>query len=65
MERHEKREARIIPIIARACDWNGLSFGKLQSLPAGTIPITSATNKDEILTEVAKRIREVVAFMAK
>ncbi|MBK9222312.1 MAG: toll/interleukin-1 receptor domain-containing protein [Saprospiraceae bacterium] len=63
MERHEKGEARVIPIIARACDWSGMPFRKLQALPVGAKPINSAVNKDEVLTEVAKKIREVVDFM--
>jgi hypothetical protein len=28
MERHEKGEARVIPVILRPCDWHGLPFGK-------------------------------------
>src|ERR1043166_9679769 len=33
LERHDAREARVIPIILRPVDWQGAPFGKLQMLP--------------------------------
>ncbi|MBL0286754.1 MAG: toll/interleukin-1 receptor domain-containing protein [Bacteroidetes bacterium] len=33
VERHEKGEAVLIPIMLRKCDWNETSFSKIQALP--------------------------------
>ncbi|MBD2097678.1 hypothetical protein H6F90_21500 [Trichocoleus sp. FACHB-591] len=33
LERHDKGEARVIPILLRPCDWKGAPLGKLQALP--------------------------------
>lgn len=41
MERHEKGEARVIPILLREVDWKGTSLSKLQFLPSNARPIMS------------------------
>jgi hypothetical protein len=33
MERHERNEAKVIPVIVRAVDWIDAPFGRLQVLP--------------------------------
>ena len=39
LERHDQREARVIPVLLRMVDgWQGDPFGKLQSLPADGNP---------------------------
>ncbi|MEP7238397.1 MAG: toll/interleukin-1 receptor domain-containing protein [Ferruginibacter sp.] len=63
MERHEKNEARVIPIILRTCDWTEMPYAKLQALPTGAKPVTSFTNTDEAYTDIAKGIRMVVDYM--
>src|SRR5947209_2717613 len=40
MERHERGEARVIPIILRSVDWESAPFGKLQALPKNALPVT-------------------------
>jgi len=47
MERHETREARVIPIILKPTDWNGAPFSKLQALPKNALPITKWQDQDE------------------
>jgi tetratricopeptide (TPR) repeat protein len=65
MERHELREARVIPIILRAVDnWQATAFGKLQALPTDGKPITSWPNRDEAFVDVARGIRVAVAELA-
>src|SRR6266567_4739155 len=59
MERHERGEARVIPVILRPVYWQGAPFGKLQALPTDAKPITSWANKDEALFDVAEGIRLV------
>jgi tetratricopeptide (TPR) repeat protein len=57
MERHEKGEARVVPVILRPCDWSGAPFGKLQALPKNAKPVTTWANQDEAFTDIAKGIR--------
>jgi internalin A len=60
LERHENGEARVVPIILRACLWEGTPFGHLQALPRLGKPITSWNNRDLAWTDVVKGISEVV-----
>ena len=53
LERHEKGEAVVIPVIVRPCDWNEAPFAKLQPLPKDGTAVTSWANKDEAWTDVA------------
>lgn len=60
IERHERGEARVIPVILRACRWTMAPFGKLQALPKNAKPVTSWGNIDEAFENVAEGI-EVAA----
>jgi tetratricopeptide (TPR) repeat protein len=60
LERHERGEAHVIPIILRPVDWKGAPFDKLQVLPADAQPITIWLNQDQAFLDVAKGIRKVV-----
>lgn len=60
MERHEAKEARVIPIILKPVDWNGAPFGKLQALPKNAKPVTTWANQDEAFAYIAQAIRKVV-----
>jgi tetratricopeptide (TPR) repeat protein len=64
MERHQKGESRVIPIILRPCDWEGTEFAKLQPLPEKAKPITTWENEDEAFLDVAKGIGNVCKEMA-
>jgi hypothetical protein len=63
MERHQKGDARVIPIILRTCEWSEMPYAKLQALPAGAKPISGFTDTDAAYTDVAKGIRSVVDYM--
>ncbi|NEU80074.1 toll/interleukin-1 receptor domain-containing protein [Nostoc sp. UIC 10630] len=65
MERHETREARVIPIILKPSDWDGAPFGKLQALPKNAKPVTTWPDQDEAFLNVAQGIRRVVEDIAK
>jgi hypothetical protein len=60
LERHERGEAKVIPIILRPCDWSGAPFSKLQGLPKDAKPVTTWSNADEAWTDVARGIKRVV-----
>jgi internalin A len=60
MKRHNNKDAVVIPIFLRACDFKNLSFGRLQGFPKGDNPITSWENQDEAFTDIAKGIRKSI-----
>jgi len=60
LERHARKEAHVIPVILRACDWTSSPIGKLLAIPTDARAVTSWANQDEALTDVAKAIRKVV-----
>lgn len=61
LERNERREAKVIPIVLRPVYWQGV-LGKLQALPTDAKPITSQSwhDLDEAFFNVAEGIRKVV-----
>ena len=59
LERHEKREAVVIPIALRKCDWKGAPFSRLQGLPKDLTPVTSYKDRDAAWTDVATGIRAI------
>jgi hypothetical protein len=65
MERHEAREACVIPIILKPSDWSDAPFGKLQALPKNAKPITTWQDQDEAFLNVTQGIRRAVEEIAK
>jgi hypothetical protein len=63
LERHERNDVRVIPVILRTCEWDEMPYAKLQALPTGAQPITSFANADEAYTDVARGVRMVVEYM--
>jgi len=61
MARHAAREARVIPVIMRPCQWMILPFGQLQALPKDAQPITLWSNRDTAWLNVIEGIRVAVA----
>ena len=59
MERHEAGQARVIPIIVRAVDWQSAPFGRLQALPKDGLAVTSWANPDEAFADITRGIRSV------
>ena len=52
LERHEKKEALVIPVILRPVNWNKAIFSKLQALPKDAKPVTKWDNQDEAFVSV-------------
>ncbi|MEA3537016.1 toll/interleukin-1 receptor domain-containing protein [Rhizobium sp. CC-YZS058] len=57
MERHERGDAIVIPVILRACQWHGAPFGKLNATPPDGRPITQAVDRDQAFLEVANAVQ--------
>ncbi len=60
LERHERKQARVIPIILRPVDWEDAPFSKLQVLPTNALPVTSWTNRDSAFADIVKNLRPVI-----
>ena len=65
IERHDRGEAIVIPIILRPVYWQGAPFAKLQALPTGAKPIISSIwhNLDEALVDVVNGIGEAIKHL--
>lgn len=55
--RHAAGEAIVIPVILRACDWQGTPFAKLQAVPKDGRPVTQWPDRDQAMLEVARAVR--------
>jgi uncharacterized membrane protein len=62
LERHERGEARVIPVILRHVYWQGEPLGKLQALPKDAKPITDPDwhSLDRAFLSVAEGIHKAV-----
>jgi hypothetical protein len=60
IERHERGDVRIIPIILRPVYWHGSSLDKLQALPTNAKPVKSWSDQDEAFYNVVEGIRKVI-----
>lgn len=65
LERHERGEARVIPVILRPVYWQVEPLKKLQALPTDVKPVISSGwhNFDEAFFDVAVGIRKVVILL--
>jgi len=62
IERHEKNETIVIPILIHPCDWEDTPFGIIQALPQNGKPVTDQfwENSEKGLSIVAKAIKSLV-----
>ena len=57
MEREKKKEAVVVPIVVRPCDWRDAPFAHLQATPPDAKPVTLWENRDAAWTAVAKSLK--------
>ncbi len=60
LERHDRNEACVIPIILRPVDWHEAPFGKLHALPEDARPVTKWENHDDAFLSIERGIRWTV-----
>jgi len=60
LDRHERGDSTVIPVILRPCHWTGLPFGKLQAATKDGKPVEKYPTLDDAFLEVTQSI-EVVA----
>jgi internalin A len=59
LERHQNREARVIPVIVRDVNWQNAPFAKLQALPKDGKAVPLWANKDSAWKNVSEGIERV------
>lgn len=60
LQRHDKGEARVVPVILRTCDWHDLPFGKLMATPEDGYPISKFTHLEDGFYQVAQAIKSIL-----
>lgn len=68
IERHEQKEARVIPILVRpVAFWKQAPFGKLQALPVGSKPITDRYwhTLDDALAHIVEKVSQTMSQYAR
>lgn len=65
VERHEKEEAVLIPVMLRKCDWGETSFSKIQALPKNATPIKSFEDEDEAFFSIVEGIKAAIEKLKK
>ena len=65
LERHEKRDAIVVPIILKPCDWTVTEFAKLQALPRNAKPVNKWDDMDEAFYNVATGLKQVITAVQK
>jgi hypothetical protein len=56
LQRHEAKEARVIPVLLRSVHRQGAPFEKLQVLPSNGIPIAEWPDRDAAFADIARGI---------
>jgi len=60
LEMHANREAYVLPVILRPCDWHELPFGKLLATPKDGKAITLWPDRDAAFLDVVQAIKAVI-----
>lgn len=65
LERHDKNEARVIPVIVRNVSWQSAEFAKLQALPKDGKAVTLWSDRDSAWKDVTDGIAKAVERIRK
>lgn len=60
IQRHEKGEVEIVPVIIRPCDFSSLKISKFQALPKDAKPIAKWELPDEAYLDVVLRLKHLI-----
>jgi replicative DNA helicase len=65
LEKHNRGDVIVIPIVVRPVDWLSTPIAKIQALPKDANPISAWSDKDQAWLEVAKGIRTAIGVLEK
>ncbi len=57
IERHNNKEAFVVPIILRYCDWSNTPFSVIQGLPVNAKPIRDWSDQDQAFLNIVDGIK--------
>ena len=60
LDRHDKRQALVVPIILRAVSLKGTPFAKLQALPKDAKPVVTWADRDSAFVDVTDGLRNAI-----
>jgi hypothetical protein len=60
VERHDRGQAVLVPIVIRSCVWEDTPFARLNALPTDAKPVAEWASRDQAWTSVARGIRTVI-----
>ena len=60
LERHDLRQALVVPIILRAVSLKGTPFSKLQALPRNAKPVVTWTDRDSAYVDITDGLRNTI-----
>lgn len=60
LERRQKGEALVVPVILKPCDWETSRFGRLQALPKGGKPVVDWRTEDHGFLDAVKALRQMM-----
>jgi formylglycine-generating enzyme required for sulfatase activity len=60
LERHQRGEAVVVPVVLRHCDWEETPLGSLEALPEKGRPVVEWPTRDQAFQDVVTRLRRVV-----
>lgn len=60
LERHERREAVVVPVLLRPCDFNTAPFGRLKAIPTDARPVVKWPNRDDAFLDIVRHLRALL-----
>src|ERR1022692_4866120 len=60
LERHERGEARVVPVVIKPCDWPSTKLAKLQVVPSSGKPLSKYADPEDFWLDVRHDLKKVV-----
>jgi formylglycine-generating enzyme required for sulfatase activity len=60
LERHQRGEARVVPVVIKPCDWQSTKLAKLQIVPPGGKPLSKYSDPEDFWLDVRNELKKVV-----
>lgn len=60
IERHERREAVVVPVLLRPCDFRTAPFGRLKAIPTDARPVVKWPNRDDAFLDIVHYLRALL-----